>query len=80
MGKAAKKRLYLLEVTGGVQIKLHGPYGSWTAARRVMAEIEARQDVHEDGLFWLEQVSDGRLVAGEFGVRDNRGSDVTPWR
>jgi hypothetical protein len=60
-----KKKYYLLEVEGGIEPIVHGPYNTEDERDNAARQIRRSQE-EDDGLFWAETDETGALVAGSY--------------
>jgi hypothetical protein len=60
-----KKKYYLLEVEGGVEPIVRGPYRAKTKRDSVAKRIRLSQE-EDDGLFWADIDETGRLTIGAY--------------
>ena len=60
-----KTKYYLLEVEGGVEPIVRGPYGTEDEQDSAARKIRRTQE-EDDGLFWTEIDETGALVAGSY--------------
>jgi len=65
MNATNTERLYLVEVWGGVEPMLHGPYESEDERDSEALRI-FKAGSHEDSLFWASVSADGELAMGAF--------------
>ncbi len=60
-----KNNYYLLEVEGGVEPTVHGPYPTKHERDNAAKQIHQRQE-EDDGLFWADIDEAGRLAVGSY--------------
>ncbi len=60
-----KKNYYLLEVEGGVEPTVHGPFRTTDERDNAAKQIRQRQK-EDDGLFWADIDGAGRLAVGSY--------------
>jgi len=60
-----KKNYYLLEVEGGVEPTVHGPYHTELERDNAAKQIRQRQE-EDDGLFWADIDEAGILAIGSY--------------
>lgn len=60
--------LYLIEVEGGIEPTLHGPYTSEDTRNREARTIREGQDneYSDDVIFWLDVAADGKPTIGTY--------------
>lgn len=57
---------YVLAVTGGVEVDLHGPWRSAAASDAAARKIHAKQDPECDSLFWARLAPNGKMKMGSY--------------
>jgi hypothetical protein len=60
-----KKKYYLFEVEGGVELIIRGPYHTKHERDNTAKQIRLEQR-EDDGLFWADVDETGTLVAGAY--------------
>lgn len=63
-----KKNYYLLEVEGGVEPSVQGPYQTEDERDRAAKQIRPRQE-EDDGLFWADIDEAAILTVGAYAAR-----------
>lgn len=60
-----EKRYYLIEVEGGVEPSIQGPFQTEDERDDAAKQIHAAQE-EDDGLFWADVDEDGGLTVGAY--------------